>query len=89
MYCKYLRNVKTYEAEIWYAMLIYDADFCYDIDILMVPLLTKAIKFYYVIILIGCGATCPRIKVFSLNIALILHTLKNNTFLVLPKTSKQ
>ena len=33
MYCKYLRNVKTYDAEIWYSMLIYDADFCYDIDI--------------------------------------------------------
>ena len=51
MYCKYLCNVKTYEAEIWYAMLTCDADFCYDIDIWMVPLLTKAIKFYYVIIL--------------------------------------
>ena len=35
MYYKYLRNVKTYmyEAEIWYSMLIYDADFRYDIDI--------------------------------------------------------
>ena len=33
MYCTFLRNVKTYEAEIWYSMLIYDADFRYDIDI--------------------------------------------------------
>ena len=33
MYCTYLRNVKTYEAEIWYSVLIYDADFRYDIDI--------------------------------------------------------
>ena len=33
MYCKYLHNSKTYKAEVWYSMVIYDADFCYDIDI--------------------------------------------------------
>ena len=32
-YCKYLGNTKTYEAEIWYPMVIYDADFRYDVDI--------------------------------------------------------
>ena len=41
------------------------------------------------VVQVGCGATYPRIKVFSLKIALILHTLKNNTCLALPKTSKQ
>ena len=33
IHCKYLGNGKTYEAEIWYSMVIYDADFCYDVDI--------------------------------------------------------